>query len=167
MQFSCLCYSSPWSLSLEVSICKHSTEESSRKQRHALVTGTNVLTWFCFNNSYKKIIYSGSFNNKRNPKYEIPASETEKIKSVPTIQHITEIPSVLPEAARRGCWRTCAGTWGQSCSSWKTQHSENMRSQEACLNQIDRRKLYKGHGLHTHRGCACWIIYHEQSSFTS
>lgn len=88
----------------------------------------------------KTKIYSGSFNNKRNPKYHIPALETEKMKSVPPAQHIREIPSVLPAAARRGCWRTCAGTWGQSCSSWKTQHSENMRSREACLNQIGREK---------------------------
>lgn len=80
-------------------------------------------------------IYSGSFNNKWNQKCQIPSSEMEKTKSVPPTQHIGTSASLLPAAARRGCWRTCAGTWGQSCSSWKTQHSENTRSREACLNQ--------------------------------
>lgn len=59
--------------------------------------------------------------------------------------HQDNIPA-LPAAARRGCWRTCASTWGQSCSSWKTQHSGNRRSREACAKQ--REGHCTQHSLH-------------------
>ena len=111
---------------------------SQRHQRTNVILLTTLM---------KTNIYSGSLNNKTNLKYQIHALkyqihalETQKMISVPPTQHTREIPSLLPAAARRGCWRTCAGTWGQSCSSWKTQRSENTRSREACLNQIGREK---------------------------
>lgn len=42
----------------------------------------------------KTKIFSGSFNSKRNPKYQIPALETKQIQSVPHTQHIriTSLP---------------------------------------------------------------------------